>query len=79
MQIPGSSALQCYCPGDGRLLGRINPVTADGIDRAIAKAKDAQVEWAKTSWAQRRKVLKTMLRLVMFCIGGRGVRLIPCF
>jgi acyl-CoA reductase-like NAD-dependent aldehyde dehydrogenase len=35
-----------------------------GIDRAIAKAKEAQVEWAKTSFSQRRRVLKTMLKYV---------------
>jgi len=44
------------------LLGQVNPSTPDGIDRAIAKAKEAQVEWAKTSFARRRKVLKTMLK-----------------
>ena len=61
-QIPGSSAVQCYCPATGRILGQVNPSTADGIDRAIARAKEAQVEWAKTTFAQRRKVLRTMLR-----------------
>jgi acyl-CoA reductase-like NAD-dependent aldehyde dehydrogenase len=47
------------------LLGHVNPTTADGIDRAVERAKEAQVEWAKTTWSQRRKVLKTMLRWVM--------------
>ena len=61
-KVPGSSAIQCYCPTNGRLLGKVNPATADGLDRAIAKAKAAQVEWAQTTWAQRRRVLKTMLR-----------------
>ncbi|MCJ1414951.1 Meiotic Sister-Chromatid recombination aldehyde dehydrogenase [Xylographa parallela] len=62
ISVPGSSAIQCYCPTNGRLLGKVNPATADGLDRAIAKAKAAQVEWAQTTWAQRRRVLKTMLR-----------------
>ena len=65
LKVSGSSAIQCYCPANGRLLGNINPATTDGIDRAIAKAKDAQVDWAKTTWGQRRRVLKTMLRSAM--------------
>jgi len=34
----------------------------DGIDRAMAKAAEAQVQWARTTFAQRRKVLRTMLK-----------------
>ena len=42
----------------------MNPSTPDGIDRAIAKAKEAQKQWAKTTFKQRRMVLKTMLKYV---------------
>lgn len=63
-QISGSSAIRCYCPANGRLLGLVNPSTPDGIDRAIAKAKEAQTEWARTTFKQRRRVLKTMLKCV---------------
>ena len=61
-QEPGSSAIQCYCPANGRLLGHVNPVTPDGIERAIIRAKEAQIEWAKTTFSQRRRVLKTILK-----------------
>jgi acyl-CoA reductase-like NAD-dependent aldehyde dehydrogenase len=64
-QVSGSSLIQCYAPATGQSLGRINPSTADGIDRAIAKAKDAQVKWAETSFYQRRRVLKTMLKFIL--------------
>ena len=64
MQTPGSSAIQCYCPANGQLLGLVNPATPDGIDRAIAKAKHAQSEWAKTTFKQRRRVLQTLLKCV---------------
>ena len=63
-QVSGSSLLQCYCPATGEALGRVNPFTVEGIDRAIAKAKEAHVQWAKTSFSERRKVLKTMLKYV---------------
>ncbi|OCK84736.1 aldehyde dehydrogenase [Lepidopterella palustris CBS 459.81] len=77
LKVPGSSAIQGYCPATGASLGLINPSTPDGIDRVIAKAKEAQVEWAKTTFAQRRKVLKTMLKCVaqgFFHIPSQGLK-----
>jgi len=64
-QVSGSSLVQCYAPATGESLGRINPSTTSSIDRAIAKATEAQTEWAQTTFAQRRKVLKTMLKFVL--------------
>lgn len=61
-QSPGSSAIQCYCPANGRSLGLVNPATPDGINRAVAKATEAQVQWAKTGFGQRRRVLRTLLK-----------------
>jgi len=40
----------------------VNPATPDGINRAIARAGEAQVQWAKTSFRQRRRVLRTLLK-----------------
>ncbi|KAL9131434.1 MAG: hypothetical protein Q9217_000648 [Psora testacea] len=65
IKAPGSSAIRCYCPANGRLLGFVNPATPDGIDRAIAKAKAAQVQWAKTTFKQRRRVLRTLLKYIL--------------
>ncbi|KAF2272952.1 Aldedh-domain-containing protein [Westerdykella ornata] len=65
LKVSGSKLIQCYCPATGESLGRVNPSSADGVDRAIAKATKAQVEWAKTTFAQRRRVLKTMLKFVL--------------
>ena len=62
--IPQSTAIQCYCPASGRLLGQVNPTTADGIERIIAKATSAQEEWKHTTFGQRRKVLRTLLKFV---------------
>ncbi|KAL8636202.1 MAG: hypothetical protein Q9228_006378, partial [Teloschistes exilis] len=64
IKIPGSSAIQCYNPANGQSLGQSNPATSDGIDRAVVKATEAQQEWARTSFSQRRKVLRTMLKYV---------------
>jgi len=65
IKVSGSSAIQCYAPATGQLLGLVNPVTPDRIDRAIARAAAAQTEWAATTFAQRRKVLKTLLKFIL--------------
>ncbi|KAI4092409.1 MAG: hypothetical protein LQ344_003474 [Seirophora lacunosa] len=65
IKIPGSSVIQCYDPATGQLLGNVNPTTPDGIDRAVARAAEAQQEWAKTTFTQRRKVLRTMLKFIL--------------
>lgn len=58
--------IMSYCPADGRVLGNgIRPETPAGINRAVQAAKEAQVEWAKSSFAERRKVLKTLLKHVL--------------
>ncbi|KAI7297882.1 hypothetical protein KC315_g18257, partial [Hortaea werneckii] len=42
IKVAGSTAVQCYAPATGQLLGFIDPVTADDIDRLVAKAAQAQ-------------------------------------
>jgi hypothetical protein len=58
--------VQCYSPATGQSLGLVNPVTPDGIDRIIAKAAKAQQTWAKTSFAERRQVLQSLLKYVSY-------------
>ncbi|OAQ68496.1 oxidoreductase (Msc7) [Pochonia chlamydosporia 170] len=65
VKIPGSSAIQCYAPATGQFLGLVNPSTPDGIDRAIAAAATAQKEWSRTSFRERRAVLRSLLQYVM--------------
>ncbi|KAE8151257.1 Aldedh-domain-containing protein [Aspergillus avenaceus] len=68
-QLRGSwsdKVIMSYCPADGRILGNgIKPATTEDVDRAIQAAKKAQVEWSGTSFADRRKVLKTLLKYVL--------------
>ena len=65
IKAPGSFAVQCYAPATGQFLGLVNPSTPAGIDRAVAQAAAAQEKWAKTSFEERRKVLRTMLKHVL--------------
>ncbi|KAL8749486.1 MAG: hypothetical protein Q9199_007651 [Rusavskia elegans] len=74
IKIPRSSAIQCYNPATGQLLGQVNPATPDGIDRAVARAADAQIVWATTTFKQRRKVLRTMLKYVLMSIAALSLR-----
>lgn len=54
-----------YCPADGRVLGNgIKPATVEDANEVVRIAKDAQPEWAKTTFAERRKVLRTLLKYV---------------
>ncbi|CAK4031634.1 aldehyde dehydrogenase [Lecanosticta acicola] len=66
IQVPGgSTAIQCYAPATGHFLGLVNPATPDGIDRIVAKAAAAQQHWRRTTFAQRRKVLRTLLQFLL--------------
>ncbi|KZM18740.1 Meiotic Sister-Chromatid recombination aldehyde dehydrogenase [Ascochyta rabiei] len=65
LKVSGSALIQCYAPATGEALGHVHPSTAAGIDRAIARAKAAQVPWARTTFAERRRVLRTMLRFLL--------------
>ncbi|KAK4507930.1 hypothetical protein PRZ48_001665 [Zasmidium cellare] len=65
IKVPGSTAIQCYAPATGQYLGLVNPSTPDRIDRTIAKAAAAQQQWKKSTFAQRRRVLKTLLKFIL--------------
>lgn len=65
IKVSGSTAIQCYAPATGQFLALVNPTTPDGIDRVVSKAAAAQLQWAKTTFAQRRQVLKTLLGFVL--------------
>ncbi|KAL1882070.1 hypothetical protein VTK73DRAFT_2479 [Phialemonium thermophilum] len=61
----GTTAVQCYAPATGQFLGFVNPSTSAAIDRAIQQAHVAQATWAKTTFRQRRAVLRSMLQHIL--------------
>ncbi|KAK4102106.1 ALDH-like protein [Parathielavia hyrcaniae] len=65
LKVSGSTAIQCYAPATGQLLGLVNPSTPATIDRAVEQARAAQTRWAKTTFRQRRAVLRSMLQYVL--------------
>lgn len=58
--------INCYCPANGKLLGKVAPASPEDIDDAIAKAAAAQQQWAKTSFDERKKVLRTLQKYVLY-------------
>ncbi|KAK1596833.1 aldehyde dehydrogenase [Colletotrichum navitas] len=64
VKISGTTAVQCYAPATGQFLGFINPSTPASIDRAVDAAHAAQTKWKKTTFRERRRVLRTMLQHV---------------
>ncbi|QKX57158.1 uncharacterized protein TRUGW13939_04266 [Talaromyces rugulosus] len=61
-----SDRIVSYCPADGRILASGIPLaTSESVDRDIQTAKRAQAEWAQTTYAQRRRLLKTLLKYVL--------------
>lgn len=65
IKVPGSTAIQCYAPATGQYLGLINPSSPDRIDRIVSRAAQAQTSWSQTTFAQRRQVLKTLLKFLL--------------
>ncbi|KAI1427417.1 Aldehyde/histidinol dehydrogenase [Xylaria sp. FL1777] len=65
IKTSGTTAIQCYAPATGQFLGFVNPSTPAGLDRAIAQAAAAQEKWAKTTFAERRRVLRSMLQHIL--------------
>ncbi|KAF6807820.1 aldehyde dehydrogenase [Colletotrichum sojae] len=65
LQVSFTTAIQCYAPATGQFLGFINPSTPASIDRAVDAAHAAQAKWKNTTFRERRRVLRTMLRHVL--------------
>jgi acyl-CoA reductase-like NAD-dependent aldehyde dehydrogenase len=57
--------IQCYAPATGASLGKVAPAYPEDIDAAIHAAASAQEEWAKTSFDERRKFLRTLLKYIL--------------
>lgn len=57
--------IQCFDPSTGQYLGQVKAMNAHDVHEACVKAAAAQKEWAKTSFAERRRVLRTLQRYVV--------------
>jgi len=57
--------IQCFEPATRKKLGEVAVVSPAAVRERVARAKKAQVEWARTSFAQRKAVLGHILDHVL--------------
>lgn len=58
------SMLNCYDPSTRQFLGQVKNMTAEEVHEILVKAKKAQEEWSKTTFAERRMVLRTIQKYI---------------
>jgi delta 1-pyrroline-5-carboxylate dehydrogenase len=56
--------LQCFDPSTKQLLGHAKNMTAVDVHEILVKATKAQAEWKNTSFAERRRVLRTIQKYI---------------
>ena len=62
---PDFSVVKCWDPSTLTYLGEVRADTKDSVELKIKKCGAAQEVWAKSTFAQRRQLMKTMLRFVV--------------
>ncbi|KAK9432603.1 Aldehyde/histidinol dehydrogenase [Lipomyces doorenjongii] len=56
--------IHCYCPATGQFLARVPVSTREDIDIAVEKCQKAQDVWKKTSFQERKIVLRVFLQFL---------------
>merc|ERR1719439_230295 len=62
---PDLSVVKCWDPSTLTYLGEVKADTKDSVELKIRKCRAAQETWSKSTFAQRRQLMKTMLRFVV--------------
>lgn len=57
--------IPCYDPATMRSLGTMKAMTRQEVQQRIARAREAQQQWAGSSFAQRRKLLRVLQRFIV--------------
>jgi acyl-CoA reductase-like NAD-dependent aldehyde dehydrogenase len=55
----------CRNPASGELLGEVPALDASEVSVRLQRARRAQQEWQKTSFAERRRVLRRLLDAIL--------------
>ena len=59
---PPENVVKCWDPATFDDLGEVPVTTPKEVSEMVKRAEKAQIEWAKSSWAQRRRLMKTLLK-----------------
>jgi len=57
--------IQCWDPSTGVHLGEVPAMSENEVFAAVSKAKSAQIAWSKTTFRERRKVLRTIQKYII--------------
>jgi acyl-CoA reductase-like NAD-dependent aldehyde dehydrogenase len=57
--------IQCYDPATKQRLGEVTAMTAKDVHELCVKAAQAQKSWVRTSYKERRKVLRTIQKYIV--------------
>jgi len=57
--------IQCFDPSTGMRLGEVKAMTVEEVGERVEVAKEAQREWSKTTFKQRRLVLRTIQKYIV--------------
>lgn len=57
--------ISCVNPATGAALGSVPVQTPDDVEQAVAKAREAQKIWGKSTFKQRRAVLKRIMNYIV--------------
>jgi hypothetical protein len=57
-RVPGY--IQCYDPATRQYLGQVPAMTSEQVHKLCVQAKTAQLTWSRTTFRQRRRVLRTL-------------------
>jgi len=60
--------IQCFDPSTKQYLGQVKAMTGEDVHELCVKAKEAQQKWCQTSFAQRRQVLRTIQKYLVYHI-----------
>jgi len=65
MDPKNPSFLNCYDPSTRQFLGQVPNMTTKDVHELLVKAKIAQESWSKTTFVQRRMVLRTIQQYIV--------------
>lgn len=66
IKVPGESEkIQSYCPATGQFLGAFPCISRSQMDAQISSAAAAQKEWAKSSFATRKQLMRTLNQFIL--------------
>lgn len=57
--------ITCYDPSNGMHLATLPADSAFDIGEKLAKATNAQKEWRRSNWDQRRRVVRSLMKWLM--------------